>query len=282
MGEERSDTCHVHSRKGDREASALNTPIQEVRDYWDSRPCNVRHSSAPLGSRQYFDEVEQRKYLVEPHIPKFAEFDRWSGRKVLEVGCGIGTDAVKFARAGSIYTGIELSQISMDMAQERFRLYGLQGAFLQANAEELDSLGLPEESFDLIYSFGVLHHTPNHHRALDQISRLVKIGGTVKVMVYAENSWKAAMIRHGLDQPEAQYGCPIAKTFTKETVLEWFSASSLHVQEMQQDHIFPYVIEKYVNYEYEVQPWFKAMPEKLFEALEKELGWHLMITATRS
>ena len=63
-------------------------PIGKVREYWDRRPCNIRHSPAPVGTRQYFDEVEQRKYVVEPHISAFAEFPRWAGKRVLEIGCG--------------------------------------------------------------------------------------------------------------------------------------------------------------------------------------------------
>ena len=83
--------------------------IESVKAYWDARPCNIRHSLAPVGTREYFDQVEARKYFVEPHIPGFAEFERWRGKKVLEIGCGIGTDAVNFARSGAEYVAIELS-----------------------------------------------------------------------------------------------------------------------------------------------------------------------------
>src|SRR3954470_11590180 len=113
--------------------------IADVRNYWDARPCNIRHSQKPLGSREYFDEVEARKYFVEPHIPGFADFSRWAGKRVLEVGCGIGTDAVNFARAGADYPAIELSQTSLSIAQKRFEVFGLTGRFFSCNAEQLAS-----------------------------------------------------------------------------------------------------------------------------------------------
>lgn len=78
----------------------MDNLVQQVRDFWNRRPCNIRHSSKPVGTREYFDEVEARKYFVEPHIPAFAQFERWKGKKVLEIGCGIGTDAVNFGGCG--------------------------------------------------------------------------------------------------------------------------------------------------------------------------------------
>jgi 2-polyprenyl-3-methyl-5-hydroxy-6-metoxy-1,4-benzoquinol methylase len=83
--------------------------ITRVKDYWDTRPCNIRHSPQPVGTKEYFDEVEARKYRVEPHIPAFAEFERWRGKRVLEIGCGIGTDTVNFARHGADVTSVDLS-----------------------------------------------------------------------------------------------------------------------------------------------------------------------------
>jgi SAM-dependent methyltransferase len=122
--------------------------IEKVREFWDRRPCNIRHSPKPIGTREYFDEVERRKYFVEPHIPVFAQFERWKGKKVLEIGCGIGTDAVNFARAGADYTGIELSPKSLELTMKRFEVYGLKGRFYLGNAEELSKF-VPGEPYDL-------------------------------------------------------------------------------------------------------------------------------------
>ena len=100
--------------------------ISRVRDYWNTRPCKIRHSNAAIGSRQYFDEVEARKYFVEPHIPRFAQFERWRGKRVLEIGCGIGTDTINFARAGAQVTTVDLSEKSMELARVRAAVFGLE------------------------------------------------------------------------------------------------------------------------------------------------------------
>src|SRR5260370_16180105 len=102
-----------------------DTSIQKVSEYWNSRPCNIRHSLKPVGTKEYFDEVEARKYFVEPHIPGFADFERWRGKKILEIGCGIGTDTINFARAGADVTVVELSDQSMKVAQQRADVFGL-------------------------------------------------------------------------------------------------------------------------------------------------------------
>src|SRR5713226_2272799 len=112
-------------RRGMSSQTFEKVPIEQVQSYWDRRPCNIRHSTKPPGTREYFDEVERRKYFVEPHIPEFAEFARWNGRNVLEVGCGLGTDTVNFARAGAHVTAVELSERSADLARKRVDVYGL-------------------------------------------------------------------------------------------------------------------------------------------------------------
>ena len=259
-------------------AKNLISTIKEVENYWDSRPCNIKHSSAEIGSVEYFNEVEYRKYFVEPHIIEFANFKNWSGKQVLEVGCGIGTDAVNFTRSGAIYTGIELSNESLTLAKKRFEVLKLTGTFLKGNAEELDNV-LGNLKYDLIYSFGVLHHTPNLSLALKQIHNYCHEKSKVKIMVYASNSYKQKMIDAGLDQPEAQYGCPIANTYREEEIIEILRENGFKTTSINQSHIFPYQVEPYKNYKYIKQPWFEAMTSEVFEVLEKNFGWHLLIDA---
>src|SRR5205085_2446181 len=136
--------------------------IDQVREYGNRRPCNIRHSNKPVGTREYFNQVEARKYFVEPHIPAFAEFERWRGKRVLEIGCGIGTDTINFARAGATVTAVDLSTESLDLARRRAGIFGLSDriSFFEADAEHLADF-VPPEQFDLIYSFGVIHHSPN-------------------------------------------------------------------------------------------------------------------------
>ena len=252
--------------------------IEDVKQYWDRRPCNIRHSKSVIGTKQYFDEVEKRKYKVEPHIPAFADFEKWKQKSVLEIGCGIGTDAVNFARAGAYYYGIDCSKESIKLTIERFKVYELSGQF-EINDAENFSYNILQRKFDLVYSFGVIHHTPNPKLIVSNVKKVLSDDGEFRLMLYAKNSWKNAMILSGLDQPEAQNGCPIAKTYSNEEVHSLLK--DFEIIEIKQEHIFPYVIEKYVNHEYEFQPWFKAMPTDMFKALEKSLGWHLLIRCKR-
>lgn len=247
--------------------------IQEVEDFWNARPCNIRHSPSPVGSREYFDEVAERRYLVESHIPEFAGFESWAGKKVLEIGCGIGTDATSFAAAGADYTAIELSEKSLEITKNRFDVYGLKGTFYVGNAEDVAEI-VPHEPYDLVYSFGVIHHTPRPERVIAGLRNFMGPESEFRIMMYARDSWKSAMIEVGLDRPEAQFGCPIAFTYGEEDYRSLLN--DFEILDMHKDHIFPYVIEKYKNYDYEFQPWFKAMPKEMFAAVQRAFGWHYL------
>ncbi len=268
-------------------------PIQEVQRYWDSRPCNIRHSPKRVGTKAYFDEVEARKYFVEPHIPVFADFPRWSGKRVLELGCGIGTDTINFARAGAKVTAVDLSLNSLDLARQRARTYDLEGRirFYHANGEELSDV-VPIEPYDLVYSFGVIHHTPHPERVVQALRHYLTAGGTLKVMVYHRYSWKALWILMGYGKgrfwklpelvakhSEAQSGCQVTYTYSRKEGRRLLTAHGFHVTDMQVHHIFPYRFPDYAEYRYRKVWYFRWMPKLLFRALEQHFGWHLCLTA---
>jgi len=274
-------------------ASFVDTPIAAVRAYWNSRPCNIRHSTKPVGTREYYDEVEARKYFVEPHIPRFAEFERWNGKKVLEIGCGIGTDTINFARAGAQVTAVDLTEQSLEVARQRAKVFELEHRiqFIQADAEKLSET-VPVEPYDLVYSFGVIHHTPDPNRALDEIRKYVTQDSTVKIMVYNRWSWKVLwiLVAYGKGQfwkldrlvaeySEAQTGCPVTYSCSRAEGRRWFESRGFRVTDVMVDHIFPYAIAEYVQYRYQVVWYFRWMPKTLFRALERAFGWHLCLTA---
>ena len=249
--------------------------IDDVKKYWNDRPCNVRHSKKDTGTKEYFDEVEAKRYTAEPHIPLFADFESYKGKKVLEVGCGMATEGINFVKHGAEYTGTDLSEESLELAKKRFGVYNKEGKFYAGNSEELTSF-VPVETYDLIYSFGVIHHSPQPEKIISEIKKYMNKDSTLKIMLYASESWKNYMIEAGYDQPEAQYGCPIVYTYTKDEVRELLDGFDVSIE---QNHIFPYQIEPYKRGEFLKQPWFESMPDEIFEVLKKNLGWHLLITA---
>jgi ubiquinone/menaquinone biosynthesis C-methylase UbiE len=269
------------------------TSIERVRTYWNRRPCNLRHSPEPVGTRQYFDQVEARKYLVEPHIPGFAEFPRWAGKRVLEIGCGLGTDTMNFARAGAKITAVDLSSRSLDLARLRADVFGVthRVEFIEADAERLSEV-LHPASYDLVYAFGVLHHTPHPERVLEQIHRhFSSPETTLKIMVYHRWSWKVLAILFGeahgavwrLDEAvarnsEAQTGCPFAYTYTRRSVRRLLRHSGFRVDDLFVDHIFPYRVQDYVQYRYVKAAPFSWLPGPAMRGLERCLGWHLCVT----
>jgi 2-polyprenyl-3-methyl-5-hydroxy-6-metoxy-1,4-benzoquinol methylase len=274
--------------------SFVDVQLDRVKDYWNARPCNIRHSTQPIGTKEYFDEVEARKYMVEFHIPAFADFEQWRGKKVLEIGCGIGTDTINFARHGAQVTTMDLSAKSMELAQQRAAVFNLQDKirFLPGNAEQLSTF-VPVEPYDLIYSFGVIHHTPHPDNVLEELRKYTHPGTVVKIMVYHRRSYKVAWIfaTEGKGQfwklseiiarnAEAQTGCPIAYTYTRKEGRELLERHGFKVSKVEVDHIFPYRIRDYVQYRYVREPYFAWMPQPMFRALERRIGWHLLLTAT--
>ena len=168
-----------------------------VREFWEEEPCGSVHGQAPEGTKEYFDEIERHRYETEPYVRRFADFEGARGKRLLEIGVGLGTDFVQFVRAGAIATGVDLTQHGVDLVRRRLELEGL-----KANVQVADAESLPFEdgAFERVYSWGVLHHTPNTAKAIGEAIRVLGPGGEACVMLYARHSWVTygLWVRHGL------------------------------------------------------------------------------------
>ncbi len=272
--------------------------ITQVRDYWNARPCNIMHSDYPVGSKEYCDATEARKYKVEPHIPTFAEFPAWKHSSVLEIGCGIGTDAVNFARSGARVVALDVSETSLAVARQRAKHANVHIDFRQINAEELDKATAFHRrhawllGFDLVYAFGSIHHSPDPQKIVSNARELMKYGGTLKLMVYNKYSWKALwiLLKYGKGQfwkfseliarhSEAQTGCPITHVYSRRSIKKLVESAGFKVKKVSVAHIFPYDVESYKRYEYKLAAPWKYCPKWLFRKLESLIGWHLLVEA---
>ena len=174
----------------------------EVQKQWDNDPCGSHYVTKPDShTLEWFLEAERYRHQeYAPWMPEVMEFNRWDGREVLEIGAGMGTDLAQFARNGATVTDFDLSAGHLALAEKNFALRGLKGTFLHGDAE---SLPFEDDYFDLVYSNGVIHHTPNTQEVIDNIHRILKPGGQAIIMVYAEHSmhyWRQLIGELGLNR----------------------------------------------------------------------------------
>jgi ubiquinone/menaquinone biosynthesis C-methylase UbiE len=158
----------------------------EVREFWNQQPCGTQFADSERYTRAYFDEIEAYRYSVEPEIFSFAQFTRHHGEKVLEVGVGAGTDFVQWVRAGAEAYGIDATPEGVNHLLNRLEIFDLNAA--EVRVADCEKLPYEDESFDLVYSWGVIHHTPDTPEALRQIVRVCRPGGKGKVMIYHRHS----------------------------------------------------------------------------------------------
>jgi ubiquinone/menaquinone biosynthesis C-methylase UbiE len=158
----------------------------QVREYWNEQPCGTQFGTGERFSREYFDEIERVRYEREPEIFAFAQFTRHHGQKVLEVGTGAGSDFTQWVRAGARAHGIDQTPQGVEHVRERLALYGLSAE--DVRVADAENLPFEDGVFDVVYSWGVIHHSPNTERALEEIVRVCRPGGVGKVMIYNRHS----------------------------------------------------------------------------------------------
>jgi SAM-dependent methyltransferase len=170
-----------------------------VRSFWNARPCGTQFTRLGWGTPDFFADVERMRYATHPFLREVAEFDAFAGKQLLEVGCGLGTDLIQFARAGAHVTGVDLTPRSIELVTRRFSLEGLP---VDARVADAEALPFADGTFDVVYSFGVLHHTPNTQRAIDEVHRVLKPNGRAIVMLYHLRSLRVVVgsALHGVRQ----------------------------------------------------------------------------------
>jgi SAM-dependent methyltransferase len=159
---------------------------QRVQRFWDNRPCGTKNTEAAPGTAEFYRSIEAHRYQEEFHIPGVAEFGDHRGERLLEIGGGVGTDGRQFARNGVRYIDLDMSRGSLEMARRGFEVERLPGTFMHGDGENLP---FASQAFDVVYSHGVLHHTPNTEQAIGEVWRVLRPGGKAIIMLYARESF---------------------------------------------------------------------------------------------
>jgi len=179
------------------------TTTAEVRAYWDQHIHDLEITKHPVGSRGFFEDLDQYHFEKLHHLLRLVPFDGARGRTVLEIGCGAAIDLARFAKAGAIATGVDIAPSAIALARANFEQQGLQGQFEVADAEQLP---FPANSFDVVYAHGVVQYTANPQKLVDECHRVLKPGGQAIFQVYNRVSWLNALsklMKVGLEHDDA-------------------------------------------------------------------------------
>lgn len=165
--------------------SDIERKQQDVREFWNQKPCDSEISDEDHSKRAYYEAIEQDRYTYQGHINDILNWIQWKDKAVLEVGTGVGTDARNIIRRGGRYHGINVDQGSVDATKKALGVFALEGNVTQCSATELF---FPDNSIEVVYSFGVIHHIPDAEQAVTEITRVLKPGGKLLIMVYNRSS----------------------------------------------------------------------------------------------
>ena len=245
--------------------------IDAIQHYWNERIHDLEMTEHPVGSREFFDDLDDYRFDKLHYLPRLVDFTGYAGKDLLEVGCGIGTDLVRFARGGARVTGVDLSKTAIDLARKNFELHGVTPVDLRvANAE---ALPFTDGSMDVVYGHGVIQYTSNPDRLIAECHRVLRPGGAGIFMVYNRISWLNALSKV-MKVPLEHEDAPVLRKFSiaefrrllapfasVEIVPERFPVKSrLHKGW------------KAVAFNTMFVGTFNALPRSLV----KPLGWHLM------
>jgi SAM-dependent methyltransferase len=270
---------------GNRVTNTSTVRKESVKDFWNADPCGTRYLDGTDG----FEAHARARYTLEPYIFDFAQFQKARGLRVLEVGVGMGADYLEWLKAGALASGIDLSAISLERARQRCSLAGFQPDLRVADAEHLP---FPENSFDVVYSYGVMHHSPDTPQCVREARRVLRPGGQALIMVYHHRSLTGAMlwlrygIWHGKSLRQSVFDhleSPGTKTYTRAealTLFDGFSDVKMELAFSPGDLLLHEPSARFQSAFYRAV--WKMFPRGLVRRFGRRWGLFLLITATNA
>ena len=181
-----------------------------VRDYWNQHIHDLDISTHQPGTREFFDDLDQYHFEKLHHLPRLIDFDAWRGKRVLDVGCGAGTDLARFAKGGAIVSGVDISPSAVALAKQNFAQQGLQGDLREADGERLP---FDADTFDFVFAHGVVQYTADDRALVAEVRRVLKPGGTAVFQVYNRISWLHALSKV-MKVPLEHEDAPVLKRYS--------------------------------------------------------------------
>jgi ubiquinone/menaquinone biosynthesis C-methylase UbiE len=244
--------------------------VETVHDFWQSHVNNEYYTDADRASDEYFREIEERRYGYHYNLVDLFASLAGSHGKLLEVGCGIGVDSIQLAKCGFDVTAVDLTENALTVAKEFAERRNVHIDFRLGNAERLE---FSDGEFDAVYSFGVLHHTPDIARSVSEVRRVLRPGGKAYIMLYHRDSLvnlAHRALRLPYESPRDRNDeCPVVYTFSRRGVRKLFSEFS----DVSVRTAYPFT--------FGFGPLGRKTPLAVRRPLGRAIGWHLMITAVR-
>ena len=249
--------------------------LEAVRTYWNEHIHDLEIATQPVGSRGFFEELDEYRFDKLRYLPKLVDFNGYAGQQLLEVGCGVGIDLIRFARGGARVTGVDLAEVSIDLARANFASHDLSADLRVMNGE---ALAFEDGSFDVVYAHGVLQYTADAQRMVNELQRVLKPGGQAILMVYNKYSWLNLMskvMNVGLEHQDA----PVLNKYSIgefKRLLRPFKEVRLVPERFPVETRLHHGLKARLYNQGFVKA-FNLLPKPLV----RPLGWHLMAFATK-